>query len=482
MSGLFGGGSQTVTQKSDPWSAAQPYLKDIMGQAQELYLTGGPQMYPGQTFVGPTSGQIGSWDTALTYADQVFGGQSAPKFGQATNALGNALAGNTTLGGMAGDISSIAVPALTQGFAGGAPTFNPSAFTPSLGNIGGLDTTGAFSKALSGTPDYSGLQGAIDAANAPILRQFEQDILPGLNQRATFLGNPTGGIKTLNKVLPELGERMSLNAQTLTEAERQRALGAQQGAAQYLTGAGLQATGLGQQGASTAAGILGDYRNQLLGLGGLSGQLAQGAGSQTLQGLGLFPSIATAGQYPGQLAGQFADWGAGFQNQALQDQINQFNYYQNLPWQNLNNYNATVQGYGGLGGTQSQTQPSGSPLLGALGGAATGLGAMGTLASITGGSVPALGALTGLLGPAGGAAASWGGAGALLGLLSDRRAKEDIVRVGTLESGLPIYRFRYRGNPVIQIGVMADEVREKFPEAVTRAADGLDRVNYAMVH
>jgi hypothetical protein len=435
-----GGGSSTTVQKADPWAAAQPYLKDIMGQARSLYNTGGPLMYPGQTFVGPTSGQLGAWDTVLNYADQVFGGQPAPQFGQATSALGSSLAGDTALGRMATSIGSISVPALAQGFAGGAPTFNPSAFTPSLGNIGGIDTTSAFSRALSGTPDYAGVQGAIDAANAPILRQFEQDLLPSLNQRATFLGNPTGGIKTLNRVLPELGERMATNAAAITDAERQRALTAQQGASQFLTQAGLQATGLGQQGASTSANILGDYRNQLLGLGGLGGQLAQGAGAQSLQGLGLFPSIVGLGQYPGQLSQSFADWGAGFQGKALQDQINQFNYYQNLPLQNLQNYNAIVQGYGGLGGTTTGKEKQG-------------LG-VGDIAQT---------------------------AAAMFMMFSDRRLKDDIKRVGTLESGLPIYRYRLKGEATYRFGVMADEAREKFPDAVIRGIDGFDRVNYAMV-
>lgn len=464
-----GGGKQTVTQNADPWSAAQPFLRDIMGQAQALYRTGGPQFYPGQTFAGPTQGQLAAWDQNLTYADQVFGGQPAPQFGQATGALGSALTGNTTLGRMANTLGSFSVPALTQGFSGGAPSFNPSAFTPSLGNVGGLDTTGAFSRALSGQPDYSGVQGAIEAANAPILRQLEQDILPQLNQRATFLGNPTGGIKALNRVLPELGERMATNAAAITDAERQRALGAQQSAAQYLTGAGLQAAGLGQQGAATAAGIQGDYRNQLLGLGQLGGQLASTQGAQSLQGVGMFPTLAAAGQYPGQLAQSFADWGAGFQQRAIDDQVNRFNFEQNAPWQNLANYNAIVQGHAGLGGTQTQTQPGGSPLLGAAGGALLGYGLMGP-GGVLSGAIPGIG---------GGMGA---GLGAILGMLSDRSVKEDIVRVGTLDSGLPVYRYRLQGESVYRIGVMADEARNAFPDAVTRGADGLDRVDYGKLH
>ena len=51
---------------------------------------------------------------------------------------------------------------------------------------------------------------------------------------------------------------------------------------------------------------------------------------------------------------------------------------------------------------------------------------------------------------------------------SDRRLKEDIKRVGTAENGLPIYKFKYKGDPAEQthIGFMADEVEKIHPEAV----------------
>jgi hypothetical protein len=327
MGGGKGGGTQKTV--SEPWSAAQPYLKDIMGQAQQLYQTGGPQFYPGATYLAPTAGQIGSWDTALGYADRVFGGQQTPQFGAASNALNTALAG----GGMG---------QLAGGYGQAAGT--------ALGNM------------LSGTPDYGGIQASIEAANAPILRQFEQQLLPSLNQRATFLNNPTGGYKVLSQALPDIAERMSENAIMATEGERQRALQAQQ--------AGL----------------------------GMYGQFAQGATEAGLRGAALFPTLAQAGQYPGQLQQQFANFGAGFQQQALQDQMDRFNFAQLGPLQNLQNYNSLIQGYGGLGGTASQTQPGGSRLAGAAGGALSGA-AMGSVIPGLGTAAGAIiGGLGGLLG------------------------------------------------------------------------------------
>jgi hypothetical protein len=365
------GGGNTTTQVSDPWSGAQPYLRDVMGRGYS-YANNPAGFYPGATYLGPTEGQLAGWGTQLSYADQVYGGAQAPRFGEATGAVSGALTGQNTLGGYAQSLSPFANSQIQGAFGGGAPAFNPQQYQPNLQTAGGMDTTTAFQRALSGTPDYGSLQGSIDAANAPILRQFEQDILPGLNQRATFLGNPTGGIKTLNRVLPEIGERMSQNAATITEAERNRALGAQQGAAQYLTGAGLQGAGLGLQGAGQAADVQNAYRNQVLGLGQLGGTLAGAQSDASLRAAGMFPTLAAAGSLPGQLSSQFANWGQGFRQQALDDQMARWNYYQNLPLTTAQQYSGLISGAGGLGGTQATTGPGGNRAGSAIGGATAG--------------------------------------------------------------------------------------------------------------
>lgn len=87
-----------------------------------------------------------------------------------------------------------------------------------------------------------------------------------------------------------------------------------------------------------------------------------------------------------------------------------------------------------------------------------------------------------------------GGAGALLGgvtrvapLLSDRRTKHDIEQVGFDPRGFGVYTYRFRpefvhmGGVGVHVGVMADEVANVIPAAVSRGADGFDRVDYAML-
>jgi len=71
------------------------------------------------------------------------------------------------------------------------------------------------------------------------------------------------------------------------------------------------------------------------------------------------------------------------------------------------------------------------------------------------------------------------GGSALMGggmALSDRRLKSNIVRIGTHPLGIGIYDYDLAGQRTR--GVMADEVRTVRPEAVSRHADGYDRVDY----
>lgn len=70
--------------------------------------------------------------------------------------------------------------------------------------------------------------------------------------------------------------------------------------------------------------------------------------------------------------------------------------------------------------------------------------------------------------------------GGFLGLLSDRRAKEDIKKVGKTDGGLPVYTYKYKGLPGTHMGVMAQEARKQNPDAV-RNVGGLLAVDYSGV-
>lgn len=65
------------------------------------------------------------------------------------------------------------------------------------------------------------------------------------------------------------------------------------------------------------------------------------------------------------------------------------------------------------------------------------------------------------------------------GPVSDLRLKEDVQRVGTTVLGLPLYHFKYIGAPETYEGVMAQDVLQVKPGAVSVGADGYYRVNYS---
>lgn len=93
-------------------------------------------------------------------------------------------------------------------------------------------------------------------------------------------------------------------------------------------------------------------------------------------------------------------------------------------------------------------------------------------ASQSGGN--ALGGLFGLGSSVIGAAGNAGGFGALF---SDERLKQDILRVGTTDAGVPIYTYRYVWGGPIHMGVMAQDV----PDAAHMTSSGYLAVDYSEV-
>ena len=80
----------------------------------------------------------------------------------------------------------------------------------------------------------------------------------------------------------------------------------------------------------------------------------------------------------------------------------------------------------------------------------------------------------------------WGGIGqaasaAMPFMLSDRRAKTDIKKLGALGKGVNAYSYTYKGDDTPQVGVMAQEVEKVIPDAVRQRPDGYKEVNYGRV-
>jgi Chaperone of endosialidase len=64
---------------------------------------------------------------------------------------------------------------------------------------------------------------------------------------------------------------------------------------------------------------------------------------------------------------------------------------------------------------------------------------------------------------------------------SDIKLKQDIVLLGRLDNGLGFYRFHFKGDDQLFVGVMAQEVQRVLPNAVVRGRDGYLQVDYGLV-
>lgn len=72
--------------------------------------------------------------------------------------------------------------------------------------------------------------------------------------------------------------------------------------------------------------------------------------------------------------------------------------------------------------------------------------------------------------------------GAQAAKASDVRLKEDIREVGMTNAGLPVYTYRYIGEPTVHMGVMAQDVANSQPHALGPLIDGeFMSVNYGEV-
>jgi hypothetical protein len=310
----------------------------------------------------------------------------------------------------------------------GYGTGTSTAGTSATGNALQTAGTNATQGALSGLTNYdptklNNTQSISDAANQYVsgqnidaqvnnamlnARQTARDVtLPGIDQAAAGSGNANSSRAGIAQGLVERGlaqQSADLGASLRSQAYQQ----------------GLQL-------ASNNANA-----NNTNSLGALTG--AAGAGTNAANS-GVNASSSAINDQKGLY--DLATGGASGQQQAQQA--------------NLDNQNAQFQS-----GTQSPYAAL-QGLMGIIG--SNNWGGQTTGSSTTTKTPSAWDVIGGLMG-AGGNAAS------MFKAFSDERLKTDIKRVGTLDNGLPVYLFRYRGSSKIQMGVMAQDVEQVLPDAV----------------
>lgn len=67
-------------------------------------------------------------------------------------------------------------------------------------------------------------------------------------------------------------------------------------------------------------------------------------------------------------------------------------------------------------------------------------------------------------------------------IMSDKRLKKSIKKIGKTPSGFNVYEFKYIGGGIKQKGLMAQEIELIIPDAVIVMPNGFKAVNYAMVN
>ena len=208
-------------------------------------------------------------------------------------------------------------------------------------------------------------------------------------------------------------------------------------------------------------------------LANLQGLNGASAGQQAQQALQATPgyqfSLGQANNATNAAAAANGTLGSGNQALALQQNA------QGLASQNYNNYVSQLQPYlsasqsaaGGIAGVQTglgnQTNANFGNLANLNYGAQTSIGNANASADLANQSMD-----MNLLG---------GGLKLATSIFSDERLKDDIERVGALYDGTNVYRYRYKGDDTPRIGVLAQEIEQTNPDAVSEHG-GFKAVEY----
>lgn len=385
MGGAFGGGGsspsvQTVTTELDP--TMRPFVEYGLREAQGLYESGPMQFFPGQTFVGPSqmtqAGMQMAQERALAGSPLLR--QAQQTVGDMQTVVNPALGAFGDIYGRAGDDPSTSFYNQMMG-----GQFSNAAIAPTQQTV-----SGAY---LGGNPFF---QGAFAPAARAAQDVFEQGI-QGVSSQASQAGRFGSG------AMGQLQDRASGQfSQALTDVAGQLAF------QNYAQERGLQEAAMGRLGALSQQ----DVQNRMSGAQALTQSQQQAIQSQLQAASGLAQTagqdfarqLQAAGMAPDMAAQDYADiqrlidlgqMQESYQELALADAMNRFNFQQAAPQQNLQSYLSAA--FGAPMGSQVSQPIFRSQVGGALSGglAGAGLAGLGGFNPLIGG---ALGAGAGLLG------------------------------------------------------------------------------------
>lgn len=434
----MGGGSSpagqtTSTQQSAPWAGQAPYLSEQFQGAQGLYQGAGPQYYPSSTYAPLTLNQqnianaIQDWSAnggLMPHADNAVGNMldtgtswTQGAFGTGQNLLGNEM--NANFINPSANLYNNYAPALSNMTSTGftAPSRNTygvanntlannasSAFTaPAQGTYGSANSTlanelspgylnpwnsGSFQTVVNNT-----LASVLPATTASFVNGNRSD--SGLAQRAATMA-ATDAVGNLAQQQYNTNQQIQQNAAQQASSNYLNQVGLQnqaanQAASNYAAMLGLQ-QGAGQQAASNYLNLLGVQNNA-------AGQAASNFLNQQnniLKGAAVIPGLDQQHMADAQLALNAAGLNQQNQQNIINADVNRWNYYNNLPYQQLGNY-ANMIG-GNYGGTSTLSQPyyenQGANIMSGITGA-LGLGNAGAQAAGFSGLFPMIGSIFG---------------------------------------------------------------------------------------
>jgi hypothetical protein len=430
-----------MTKMGGPWQPLQEPLKDLIGDAQDLYNKGNWQYGPNIVQRWRPEQKL-AFDQAMGIANQ--GGQAL----QQAYGFGGQLAGGGMVGNAPGQnvLNNIA----NQGFQNGARDEYGQLLQTAMGGSGGMDylrnvAGGGF---LGGNPH---LEGMIDAASQGVTRRYNEATMPGIETRMAQAGAlGSNAEQTLaSQANTDLAQQLGNIETGIRGQDYAQERGYQQQAGMALPGAFGQEIGTGL---AAAGGVSGDAWNDL------QARLtaAQGAGQGYRADIG--QAMGAGGMLGGLYGQQYApqqqmmNWGGQVQQQqerqAAEEQ-DKFRYKQAAPWDNLNRILQSFQGVGGQTNPQAaaqyamqQQQPQADPWM-QLAGMGSNLAGM------------------------------W--------LLSDEKLKQDVSPAKGKIGGVARKRFRYLWEPegVEHVGVMAqDAIRAGRDDAVAVHPSGFFMVDY----
>ena len=368
-----GGGTTQTSGEVIPYAPTEPYLEDILQQAENIYASDvGKSYFPSSTVVpfAPQTQQALNLTEAQAF-DQMAGSnlynQAAGTFGDASSgAMGTSYGGPNLGMGMGSSYTG------RTGYAGG-PAYNalqPGAdYLSDVRNTIASDVMGNVQSQFGGMGRTGGSPGAQQAVSRGFTQQYApiaQSAAEAERQRA--LGSFEADLNRYQQAqMSDIGRQQQARTGDIT---RQQQAGESQLA--RMTRASQADIARGQQARESAFG------RRMTGASALPGM--QSAMDQRIAG-GISGLGGVGGAYE-ELAGR-----------QMQDQMNRYNFQQQSPYARLAAYSQMVNPIAGMGYAGTNYSPDASPLLSGLSGAA-----LGSQLSFLGPAGPIIGGVAGLTG------------------------------------------------------------------------------------